>query len=703
MSLISAKLTDKIYFSYEEKIQNNFSFEITYSVDDSQIYNNLIKSISENDTLSIYIEGLQKLFKKKDELNNFAEALNAKNQETGWNVSDNDDGLVIKHSADILKNDFSVLFNTHYVFTNDFKDNESILVKVYFDLPASTEDPIHQNFSIKVYEAPYIDSLAAINSKGHETPLIIKGHTASIQWETNTSFPNQGSAILYDETRTTPLEKNIVTIDKDRKFTLVVTKHEKEISRDISIKAVYIENIEALDSNDKSINEVIKGETVKIIWSLSNSDETTKVYLLDETKEAIDPNKIIIDRDRTFTLKVDQGGDTITKEISIKAVFIEKIDIQDSDGNKVKSIYKGEKAKINWSLINGENAKVSLLDENEHEVSNEIIIDRDRTLTLKVELNGKFATETITVFKTLWKKEKVNLSIPFKPDKKSNPKIIQLSNMEFRSGYYTYIHPTLYYSNNLTEWNTTPVTVNIPDSFKYYTFDITFVLAFVNLDIYFTDVDKITEFEYNMVDFSCQHGWDIPKPFPEIEESQFCFFKYMIKSYPPYDYHDAYFCVLENSILVYKGIWRQESSRLDFPKDVKIISIDFINFFNDGYNAKNFLAILCNDNHIYVYEITLEESIFGGSHEFRWNCISIFDLEKNDQKKVTLVKANSIYVVTDNYVFELNGNKDLSETHFSPLETTKENQGTMIIGPKDNNSFAAIVQDGDNASLWTYG
>ena len=695
MSLISAELTKEIYFSCNSQIKNDFSFEIKYSIDNVLSSNEVIKSIDKNDTLTICINGLEKLFKKNDDLNKFAKALNAIHHEKGWNVSYNEDDLVITHSADILEKDFSILFNTHYEFTKDFKDNDSILVKVYSYLPTSIKNPIRQNLSIKVYELPRIESVTVTNSNNVKTSSIIKGCKANIQWKTNVVTPHQGSAILYDENKIEQ-KKNEISIDEDRKFTLVVTKHDKESSQDIPIKAIYIEKLEILDSNNKSVNEIIKGESVKINYSLSHSDEITKVCLLDEANTEINPNEIIIDRDRTFTLKVIQGDDTLSEKISIKAVSIDKLEALNSDGESVQVIYKGEKVKINWSLINGDNATVSLLDEDGNIESDEIIIDRDRSLTLKVELNGKIATETITIFKTLWKKGKNDINIPFKPDEKSNSKIIKFTDFtEEYNGYYAYIHPTLYYSKDLTEWNKTSVTINISESFKYYVFktDIRRMCSTL-FEMIFSYTDKVTHFSFDIdaTGFRCTGGPEFSKDLFREKDWQFLFTKTMG------DWRESIytFFVSENSVHPYKDLWNKLPG-LDFPKNIKIISIDLI-CVGLNENEKRFMAILCNDNHIYVYEITINTHI-----EFRWDCINIFELEKKDQKKVTLVKADSFYVVTENYVFELNGNKDLSETRFSPLDTTKENQGTMIVGPKDDKTFAAIVQDGDKAFLWTYG
>lgn len=111
------------------------------------------------------------------------------------------------------------------------------------------------------------------------------------------------------------------------------------------------------------------------------------------------------------------------------------------------------------------------------------------------------------------------------------------------------------------------------------------------------------------------------------------------------------------------------------------------------------LAILCDNNHVYVYNVwsgRITESV-------QDKYIQSFEFDRNDQKRVSLVKSDSTYVVLDNYVFEMNGNKDLTETHFSPIHTiAKKDDAFIFVGEYDNSRFAAIVGDGNNASLWNY-
>ena len=120
-----------------------------------------------------------------------------------------------------------------------------------------------------------------------------------------------------------------------------------------------------------------------------------------------------------------------------------------------------------------------------------------------------------------------------------------------------------------------------------------------------------------------------------------------------------------------------------------------------------YLAILCDNNDkkypqsVLVYSLQIQ--VQANSHAFTCRNIITIELDRNDQKKIFLAQANSKYIVLDNYVFDLNYNGNLSETHFSPIETIPKGEPkVMIFCQKDTSTFSAIVEDGDKATLWTY-
>lgn len=622
MGKFSADITNKIYFSTQKLIKNDFIFSISYR--SGKKYNN-IQNTESSIPLIIYILGLDQLFKNKDEMLNFAKALNV-HMDEGWNVSISDDkDLVITTSSQKLESDFSICFNTLYEFTKDFKDNDSIFVKVRFDAPSSGCQKDEWNeYSITAYEMPCIKSIAVLNSKGIETSSIIKGENANIQWKTNVESSSQGSVVLYDENKK-EVKANEVTIDKDCTFTLVVTKHEKVESQ----------------------------------------------------------------------------------EIPIKAVYIDKLELQDFNGNATEAIIKGEMAQICWSLVNAEPYAANLFNERAiivaHTSPYKKIIERNESYTLQLEQDGVGTSQTLQVFCTLWEKQPKYINTPFQLDNLSYNKIIFISEGSEKDGYYLYIHPYLYYSPNLVDWK---ILTNTNEPFYRQTYyNSTLSIIDDKKSIVTCHIDDLYVAIRNY-DLDTNQWEEVltrkKKDFKgcDDEELLFChLMKYKCQTTGMYgDIYDSLFVVHEHSIYVrdihYQG-YDIIKCCAKLPEDAgnpTIISIDTI--FDDEKN-KNYLAILCDDNRVYVYE----------SDKFFRRCNFICKTAKffMYQKNVYLTKADSIYIITENFQFMLDGN-NIIENWFAPRSnpSMKKYRGAMFVGQKDERKFSAIIKEVDQTTLWTY-
>lgn len=611
MGEISAEITNTIYFSTTKPIENDFGFSINYKKDKSQ---KSIQVAEPNTQLIIYILGLEQLFKHKDEMIEFAKALNIHKDE-GWAVSFSDDEeLVVSCSAQKLENDFSIHFSTLYKFTKEFKDNDSFLVKAYCDTPYSDcKKNKLTEYSITAYEMPCIKSVTVLNSKGIETSSIIMWEKANIQWETNVESPTQGSVVLYDENKK-ELKKNEVTIDKDRIFTLVVTKHQKVESQDIPIKAVYID----------------------------------------------------------------------------------KLEVQDLNGNVTKAVYEGDVAKICWSVVNGELARTILVDDRgEVAISSPYttIIERDVFYKLHVEQDGVAIYQVLKVFCTLWEKKPKYLNIPFHLENLSYNKIIRISEDSENDGYYLYIHPYLYYSTDLLEWKQFP-NANEPFHHQMY-YNSTLSIIDKQQSIVTCHID---DFDIIIRSYDLHtNQWETDLYRPKIdfigckdEKLLFChLMKYKCQSD---DIYDSLFVVHEHSIYV-RDIYEGYDIRccIKLPEDAgskpTIISIDTV---ADYQHYKNYLAILCDDCYVYVYEADcfFKYPIFKCKAQLR-KC----------QKNVYLVKTDLIYVITDHHQFMLEGNS-LKEKWFAPREQTLANP--MFVGQKNESAFSAMIKEDNCLALWTY-
>ena len=475
-----------------------------------------------------------------------------------------------------------------------------------------------------------------------------------------------------------------------------LASHIKEVDSTLAYETPYINEFK-VEYLNKSVSAVFKGREVGFNWNVGPSEKDVDVSLYDETGTFIgnvaSQSKATVDGDKKFTLKVKKDGYEVSKTLDVKAVYIEELSLHDFNDQPALAIHKGDKAKILWSVKNSECASVSLQDEFGTLVTESpyiVRIDQDKTFTLKIELNGDVAFRKLDVHKTNWKKISDNVNIPFKPKDNEEHRISRGID-----GYYTYVHPKIYNSVNLTEWKEIAEFKQAPENFKYVAHECYFYSPNQKLGIGYSSDQLGIGISYTCKDVNIL-TWYLEKPqwwnadkepkqiYEEKDEWLACL--YGSDEYDSYGIH-----VCERTIHVY-ALWHNpwcKMCTINIPDNAKALSVSMIDNHFCTVDER-FLAVLCDNNHVYVYNVK------DGS-------IHSFEFDRTDQKKVFIVKTNSIYVLLDNYVFELNGNKDLSETGFSPIDTiAKKDEAFMFVGEYDNSRFAAIVGDNDKATLWYY-
>ena len=474
-----------------------------------------------------------------------------------------------------------------------------------------------------------------------------------------------------------------------------LASHIKEVDSTLAYETPYINEFNVKYLN-KSVSAVFKGREVGFSWNVGPSEKKVEASLYDETGTFIgnvaSQCKATVNGDKKFTLKAKKDGYEVSKTLDIKAVYIKELSLHDFNDQPALAIHKGDKAKIIWSVKNSACASVSLHDELGNKITESpyiVRIDQDKTFTLKIELNGEIKTQALDVHKTLWKKISDNVNIPFKP-KDNGEQRISLGT----DGYYTYVHPKIYNSVNLTEWKEIAEFQQAPENFKYVTHGCSYN-SYTRIDISYTckDANILTWYHSDKTPKWGNIDKEPKQKYEEKEEWLACLFG--SDEYDSYGFH-----VCERTIHVY-ALWHNPWIKLctiTVPDNAKILSASMIdNHFCTV--TERFLAVLCDNNHVYVYNVwnTRGERVILDKY------MCSFEIDRNDQKRISMVKTNSIYVVLDNYVFELNGNKDLSETRFSPIDTiAKKDEAFMFVGEYDNSRFAAIVGDNDNATLWYY-
>ena len=371
-------------------------------------------------------------------------------------------------------------------------------------------------------------------------------------------------------------------------------------------------------------------------------------------------------------------------------------DAKDPQAPKVHAIHKGEEAEIGWDLGDVHKVSASLYDENGYQVANlpftyNTKIDRDRKFTLSVEKDGHVETRSMTVYRTLWEKvaEVDSSSLPegFKPDPKGNNKFFLGNN-----GYYIYIHPYIWISEDLINWSifSSKIT-DAPENFDYYCCN--YYESMDEAIICFFSKENITIIEYKFR----SKAWFkyVFKDNQDKNSGRWIFGQAIktgkdVKFFAGNDYGIEIFDIIQQSKNRY--ILEPTGLSISVEKDEKIISFDasFLKI-SPSNKGEMYCTILCN-NRVYLYDI---------DNEYRNN---IYDIERQGQNRIFLIKTNSVYMVTDSYVFELNDKEKFMDTHFSPISDLKDktNNNIMIIGKKDDFSISSIMIKDKEFSIWNY-
>lgn len=360
-----------------------------------------------------------------------------------------------------------------------------------------------------------------------------------------------------------------------------------------------------------------------------------------------------------------------------------------NEPQEVKAIHKGDWASIQWDLGNLDHYTASLLDENGERKTNVspyiVQIDKDRKFTLKVKKDNTIVTQSLNVYRTLWEKvAEGQCPEGFTPDPKGNNKFFYK-----RDGYYFYIHPYIWYSEDLINWSIkSSMNTEAPNNFDSYYCN--YSETYDEAIICFTSKEKITIVEYHFRDKTWfrynfiekndkNNGWTFCQAIKRHSKTiLFTANQWEIDIYNVIQNNDDYY-LEANPFATYFS-----------PEGSEIISMDLLHI--DSKSSEIYFALICNNKRIYVYDI---------DNEYRNN---LFEIKENNQKNIFLIKTNSTYVVLNNYVFELNDREKFTDIHFSPQISNKDinNQEILIVGKRNEYTFSAIIQKQKELSVWNY-
>lgn len=354
----------------------------------------------------------------------------------------------------------------------------------------------------------------------------------------------------------------------------------------------------------------------------------------------------------------------------------------DINAPKTHAIHKGDEALIGWDLSNVQRISASLRDENGKEVGNlpldhSEVIDKDKKFTLSIEKDGHVETRSMTVYRTLWEKvAEGQCPNGFKPDPKGNNKFFRRN---YDSNYYTYIHPKLFRSANLVEWEEVSIQIQDKPQDNFINYSCSYYYKNSATDdcllICYTYNNLIILYEYNFKSnrLSQIHGLSNNK----YKSCQ------AIKR----DNNIDFFCIDNDKVKNFDLLNTKTGIFYKAPNGAHVIAADTLS------DDKIFLAILCDNHRVYVYD----------TDNKRIN--NIFEYEKDNQKNIVLVKTNSIYILLNDYTLELNDKEKFSDMHFMPQNLKNE---PLIIGARDKFAISAIVINKDETkhtkktTTWNY-
>ncbi|WP_024858989.1 hypothetical protein [Ruminococcus albus] len=379
------------------------------------------------------------------------------------------------------------------------------------------------------------------------------------------------------------------------------------------------------------------------------------------------------------TMCTDLSADIVKSGSPIRTesvAYIDDLVLMDANGRRVSAIHKGDVGQISWSLGNVDKVSASLCDENGYVVTNLAPyfckIDKDRRFTLSVEKDGKVVSRSLPVYRTLWKKDDTEGEISLDPDENAYNKFFT-----YNSKYYYYKHPYLYESEDLIKWFKFTEYFDAPKDHLYYT--CSFSESNSGLIICYTCEDHIIYREYQF----CGDKWGDEKTIDNVRWSM----THAIKRYS-----DTIIAGVSGDMIQVYTITENSMSNpwtLLTPEHRNVISVDMI------FDKDLLLAVLCDNGRVYLYDV---------DDEFKNN---IFEFENADQKRVDLVKTNSVYIVLDDYVFEIDDKDKFLDMHFSLRENTAKSEGVtdnafQIVGERDGLTFSAIICNGEDKELWNY-
>ena len=577
--------------------------------------------------------------------------------------------------------------STKCTFRKSLINNEPIILEVLFknfdSIFDGLDNEINASYTIHAKEVPYVENVAVLNSEGKEVKTVLKGEYVTITWTVDND--NKTSVFLCDESgnTVTTVPPYKVQINEDRRFTLKLEKDGRTVFLPVPVNQISPVEIAVLDENGNRWGYDGNPKTnniATITWSGDNIEKCV-VSLCDQNGVVVatkSPSRFEYTYDeKIYTLKIERDDCIITESIPICFYTRWKMD------DEFSSYTKGP---INLYKFSGWRKDYFI----EYKKNNNI-----------GELIEKISEKLLNQhFKYLNQKE-----ILPTPDNKGTNLFFYgeyACERESYPGFFIYIHPNIWFFNTskafkeylhcLYSWWRIKHYNNYPhwNDFKCYKTSNTINRSALRICYTFDDRITIRDFNYGIPQWGDEitiEKNNFDKFADKHKDGEFLFCQGANNCY------NMIYAVYQHAVYVRnffygtKNPLSEDYHKITLPKEAKGANIISISNYDEKY-----LAILCDNNYVYVLEPDDIATSFKSLH---------LDYLKTP-KDILFLKENTIIV--DGHVIEFNGHgciKNIIESSFSPKQTIDVPEN-MFFGIYRDEYIKALTWDHKKRTFWQY-
>lgn len=698
MSTIQASFPENIFFSSQENYKelSDFFFSVHINCDK-------LKTETPENLPIIQIKGIKKFFytnaiKKHtqsismrfcDTLDNFIADFMPIGEDNNWSrppdyIASSDTLTFSCNENPLFTPNYTVGFelSTKCTFRKSLINNEPIILEVLFknfdSIFDGLDNEINASYTIYAKEVPYVENVAVLNSEGKEVKTVLKGEYVTITWTVDND--NKTSVFLCDEigNTVTTVPPYKVQINEDRRFTLKLEKDGRTVSLPVPVNQISPVEIAVLNENGNRWRyDGDRNDIAIITWSGDNIEKCT-VSLCDKKGVVVATKSPYRLEDaphrKIYTLKIERDDCIITESIPICNCGWEIDSAFRAYTEDPTNFYPFSK----WTK--------------------DYFIEYKKNNNIEDLIKKIFAKLLNQHFKHLNQKEILPI-----PDNKGTNLFFYgdyAYERESYPGFFIYIHPNIWFYSTLKEylhykysWRPIKHYDNHPNwnDFKCYKTSKTFNRR-AALRICYTFDDRITirDFYYNIPQWGDEitiEKNNFDKFADKHKDGEFLFCQGVNNRY------NMIYAVYQHAVYLYELNYSTKNlgknyHKFTLPKEAKGANI--ISISND--NVKDDLAILCDNNYVYVLEPDEIATSFKSLH---------LDYIKTP-KDILFLEKNTIIV--DGHVIEFNDNgciKNIIESSFSPKQTIDVPEN-MFFGIDNRGSIKALTWDHKKRTFWQY-